>query len=485
MKSVGIVGSGIGGLSAAIRLASKGYRVTVFEKNDKPGGKASTINFDGFRFDTGPSLLTMIDVLNDLFAEAGENINDYLEVKKLDVLCKYYFEDDSIINAYSNPDKFYEEVNTKTKDDSINIKKYFSHTQKIYDVTKGVFLYNTYRGIKSLINSDSIKTLLQIHRIDSLRTMHKANSLFFKDERLIKMFDRYATYNGSNPYLAPATLNLISHVENSLGGYYLAEGMYSLTESLHKLSLKKGVEFRFNEEIISIETDSKRIISIESEKGKYKFDYFVSNLDALSFNKKYFTLSQTKIKDNLLSTSAMVFYWGMNGEFPELDTHNIMFAKDYKGEFDNLFKHRKITEDPTIYIYVSSKFNKGDAPKGCENWFVMINVPSDFGQNWEEEIDKSRENIIKKIEEVLKVNIRGKIATERTLTPEELAKRTGSYKGSIYGYSSNTKFSAFKRQSNRSNKYSNLFYCGGSSHPGGGIPLVILSGKNVSELIQG
>jgi phytoene desaturase len=313
--------------------------------------------------------------------------------------------------------------------------------------------------------------------------MHESNRKFFKDDRLIQMFDRYATYNGSNPYLAPATLNLISYVENSLGGYYLTKGMYELTDALYKLASKKGVEFNFEEEIISVESGDNKILSMKSNRNKYTFNYYISNLDALTANTRFFDLPKTKIDDNLLSTSAMVFYWGVNGVFPELDTHNIIFAQDYKREFDNLFQRKIISDDVTIYIYVSSKFNKNDAPPNCENWFVMINTPANFGQNWEEEINKTRETIINKIESRLNIRIRDKIISERTLTPDVLESKTGSFKGSIYGFSSNTKFSAFKRQSNRSKKYKNLFYCGGSAHPGGGIPLVILSGKNVCELI--
>ncbi len=279
--------------------------------------------------------------------------------------------------------------------------------------------------------------------------MHEANSCFFKDEKLVQMFDRYATYNGSNPYLAPATLNLISYVENSLGGYYLSKGMYELPDAMYKLALKKGVGFKFEEEIVSIESCGNKILSMKSDKSKYTFDYYISNLDALSANTRFFGLQKSEINDNLLSTSAMVFYWGMKGFFPELDTHNIIFAKDYAKEFENLFHHKIISDDVTIYIYVSSKFNKNDAPPNCENWFVMINTPSNYGQNWEEEVNKARDVIINKIESTLHIDFRDKIISEKTLTPDVLENKTGSYKGSIYGFSSNTKFSAFKRQSNR------------------------------------
>jgi len=180
----------------------------------------------------------------------------------------------------------------------------------------------------------------------------------------------------------------------------------------------------------------------------------------------------------------MVFYWGIKGRHPEFDAHNILFSNDYKKEFYELFEERTIPKDPTVYIYISSKFAKSDAPEGSENWFVMINTPANYGQNWEEAAKEVRKTIIKKIENIIGKSIEGSIAAERVLNPKILEAKTGSYKGSIYGFSSNTKLAAFKRQANRSNKYRNLYYCGGSAHPGGGIPLVILSGKNVSEMIK-
>lgn len=484
MKSVGIIGAGIGGLSAAIHLASKGFDVTVFEKTSMPGGKASSFTHQGFRFDTGPSLLTMIDVVENLFKEAGENMSDYLDVKRLDVLCKYFYPDGKQLNAYSDFNKFAIEIESKTSDTSENLSKYFSYSEKIFDLTKKIFLYDTYKGIKSVINAGSFKTLLKIRKIDSLRTMHDANQYFFSDPKLVQLFDRYATYNGSNPYFAPATLNLISHVENSLGGYYVSDGMYSLVKAIWNLALNKGVKFKFNQNVVSVNKSENIIESLLSENQSYYFDYYVSNLDSLSANKQFFGGDDFKINDDMLSTSALVFYWGMNAEYPQLDTHNIFFSSDYKKEFDCLFMKRTLTDDATVYIYISSKFNSSDSPAGCENWFVMINTPPNLGQDWKELTNTYRDIIISKIETVINTEIKSKILFEKTLNPEIMEKQSGSYKGSLYSYSSNTKFSAFKRQSNRSKKYKNLFYCGGSAHPGGGIPLVILSGKNVSELIQ-
>jgi phytoene desaturase len=484
VKSSGIIGAGIGGMSAAIRLAGSGYRVTVFEKNSAAGGKAGNLEFEGFRFDTGPSLLTMTDVLKELFESSGEQINSYLDIRKLDNLCRYFYSDGTVLNAYNDKEKFYDEAVMKSNVTRESLNLYSSYTKRIYDLTKDIFLFESYKGARSFMNFKSLKTLVQIGRIDPFRTLHEANKSYLKDERLVQLYDRYATYNGSNPYSAPATLNLISHVENALGGYYLADGMYGLTKGLYKLAEKKGVEFRFGEEVTGINRDGSQVTSLRTEKGDFTFDYYVSNLDSITTNKRFFDEPINNVKDELLSTSAMVFYWGIKGNHSELDTHNILFSGDYRREFIELFDERVIPTDPTVYIYISSKFAKSDAPEGFENWFVMINTPANFGQDWEEAVNGARKTIIKKIEKMTGKHIEGSIVAERILNPKILEDRTGSYKGSIYGYSSNTKSAAFKRQPNRSKKYNNLYYCGGSAHPGGGIPLVILSGKNAAEMIK-
>ncbi|MCI0473610.1 MAG: phytoene desaturase family protein [Ignavibacteria bacterium] len=482
-KSVCIIGAGIGGMSAGIRLARRGYDVTVFEKEKSYGGKASSVGFGGFTFDTGPSLVTMYNVIEELFSDSGEDIKDYLTVSKLDVLCRYFYPGGTILNAFQDFEKFAAEIEKNTTDKRNSLEKYLKYAKKIYDLTADIFLYNSDKSVKNFLTAKSFKTLFSIAGIDPFRTMHKANRSFFSDDKLVRLFDRYATYNGSNPYLAPATLNIISYVENSLGGYYFEGGMRALPEALYKLAVKKGVNFRFGEKVKSIEKMGSEITAVITGYSRYEFDYYISNADALVTNSELLKDGK-KIKENELSTSALVFYWGIEGLADGLETHNILFADDYKQEFDDLSVNKTVHNDPTVYIYISSKFNKSDAPENCSNWFVMVNAPADSGQDWGKESSRLKEIILRKIKSLTGIDISGKIKAEKILSPEMLEEITGSYKGSIYGYSSNSKFSAFLRTPNKSGRYKNLFYCGGSSHPGGGIPLVILSGRNAAAMIE-
>ena len=489
MKSrIGIIGSGLGGLSAAIRLASAGYEVEIFESNEYPGGKASSIEFDGFRFDSGPSLLTMPFVLENLFHEAGEKLSDYINLKKMDIICRYFYPDSTILNAYSDINKFATEVENNTSDSGQSVLEYLEYCKRIYELTAELFLFKSPSQIRTFFNLKAIKALLNINQIDSFRTMDKSNRRFFKDERVIQLFNRYATYNGSDPYQAPATLNIIQHVEYNLGAYLPQKGIYEITHALFDLAKKKNVKFNFNTEVTSIITEDRSVKAIKTENGSHSFDAIISNADV---NSTFHNLlnddssPEAKRYKNLEpSLSGLVFYWAIDAQCPRLEVHNILFSSNYKKEFEDIFERGVIPEDPTIYIYISSKYCSSDAPPGKENWFVMVNTPFIKDQNWNTEIVSTRDRIINKINSTLGINIENKILAERILSPVDIQNKTGSRRGSIYGISSNNRRAAFLRQPNKSRSYKNLYFCGGSAHPGGGIPLVILSGKIASELIK-
>lgn len=508
MKSISIIGSGLGGISAAIRLAHNGYDVTVYEKNEFPGGKAGSINFSGYRFDTGPSLLTMPFVIEELFSSVNENTADYIEFNKLENLCRYFYHDGTVLNAFSDLNKFDNEITSKTNESHSSLKKYLEYCRTIYELTSDIFLFSDLYSPKTYTNLKAFKTLFKLNKIDPFRTMNEANRAFFKDERLIQLFNRYATYNGSNPYKCPATLNIISHVEYSLGGYYLTGGMYSLTKAMYALAFKKGVKFKFNCPVEKIITAGKQVKGIVSGGKDILSDIVISNADVyqtygllLKHNSSTAAKRYQKLEP---SSSALVFYWGVNINSEKLDTHNILFSSDYKKEFNDLFDYKIIPADPTIYIYISSKFSPNDAPAGKENWFVMINAPNThlsphvrrrLSGNLEKtsppergrlrgDLNNIRQKILNKIKTFTGYDLSDKIDCEKILTPQEIEIRTGSFGGSIYGISSNSRNAAFLRQRNESKNYKGLYFTGGSAHPGGGIPLVILSGKICADKIM-
>jgi len=481
---IAVIGSGIGGLATACRLAAKGHEVTVFEKNSSPGGKIGQINMGGYRFDTGPSLFTLPELVEELYATAGEAIPSSFSYKKLEVLCKYFYNSGENLIAWSDQQKFTNECVQKLGEDPNNITKYLKKAALIYKITAEIFLFNSLHKAKNFMKFSVLKSLLQVNKLRFYKTMHGDNIGNFKSPLLIQLFDRYATYNGSNPYKAPATLNVIAHLENNLGAYFPEQGMYSIVKNIYELALKKGVIFNFNSIVNTIDIKNKKAVGIKVGDKTFTFDKIVSDSD-INYVANNMMDHPLKKRINRLepSSSALVFYWGVNKAFPELDLHNILFSADYKEEFNNLFKEKTINNDPTVYIFVSSKMVKGDAPENCENWFVMVNAPSNSKENWDDLIRVTRQNIITKINKSLKTNIEDYIEHESIASPITIEQNTLSKGGALYGNSSNSMFSAFLRHPNFLHSVKNLYFVGGSVHPGGGIPLCLASAKIVDNEI--
>jgi len=488
-KKAVIIGAGIAGIAAAVRLAVKGYSVDVFEANATPGGKLAEISKDGFRFDAGPSLLTLPGYIDELFALAGEDPSQYFKYQQLHIICKYFYEDGTRLTAYADEAKFIKEITTITGESAASLKKQRTNSSKIYELTNPIFLERGFNGLKSLFNKEALKALVNLPKLDTSRTMHRANQSFFKDERLVQFYDRYATYNGSNPYTAPATLNVIPHLEQQLGAYFPEGGMYSIVIALVKLAEELGVQFHYQSVVDEIVLNNKVIQGVKVKGELIIADIVVSNMDIWFTYKRLLKdhpeLHPQKTLQQERSSSALVFYWGINTTFDNLDLHNIFFSADYKAEFDHIWKEKSIYHDPTVYLNISSKLSPADAPPSCENWFVMINVPANTGQNWDSLITQARKNILVKLSRSLNRDVTPLIISESILDPRGIESKTSSYQGSIYGTSSNSKYAAFMRHANKSGQIRGLYFCGGSVHPGGGIPLCLLSAKIVSEEVGG
>lgn len=480
VKKALIIGAGIAGIATAIRLAVKGYRVEVFEANSYPGGKLSEIEQNGYRFDSGPSLLTMPQYVDELFELAGKDPSQYFQYQKLDIICKYFYEDGSKLTAYADEEKLISEISKLTGDPNA-IKKYLKNSSRIYKITDHIFLQQSLHRLRTYLNWKAIKTFLRLPQIDAFRTMHHANESLFKDSRMVQYADRYATYNGSDPYRAPATLNVIPHLEQHFGAYFPVKGMYGITQSLVVLAESLGVKFHYNSLVKQIIIKDRNAAGIKVNNKNIDADIVISNMDVWFTYHKLLSdhphLKPKKILSQERSSSALIFYWGIKKQFPELDLHNIFFSTDYKAEFDHIWQKQSIYNDPTVYVNISSKLKTDDAPPGCENWFVMINVPANKGQDWDQLIKEARTNILKKLSGILKTDIAELIDCESILDPRSIESKTSSYQGSIYGTSSNSQFATFLRHANRSSKIKNLYFCGGSVHPGGGIPLCLLSAK--------
>ena len=487
MKKVIVIGSGIAGLAVSIRLALKGYNVQVFEQNSYPGGKLSRFSIKDYRFDAGPSLFTMPHLVTELFKLAGEDVKNYFEFSKKEIACNYFWQDGTSFTAYGERKKFLKEVEKIFGEPQYNVDKYLKKAKKKYDLTSSLFLEQSLHKVKTFISLDTLKALFQLKTFELQKSLHQANTQSFSSPHLIQLFDRYATYNGSDPYQTSGIMTLIQHLESAYGTFVPKKGMVSITESLYGLAKRLGVKFSFETVVKEIKVELGVISGIKTKSGSFSSDYVISNMDVFHTYKKLLPneiLPINRLKQER-SSSAVIFYWGIKQSFPDLDLHNIFFSKNYKKEFQAIFKDKTVSEDPTIYINITSKEVVGDAPKGCENWFIMINTPADHGQDWTQIVNRLRSHIITNISKRLNVNLKNLIVCEEVLTPPDIESKTQSYMGALYGASSNDTMAAFLRHPNFSNRIKNLYFCGGSVHPGGGIPLCLLSAKIVDELIPG
>jgi len=482
MQTVSTVGAGIGGIATAIRLARKGYKVKVFEQQPNAGGKLNEIKLSGFRFDAGPSLFTLPQLVDELIAADSTSAFSY---QKLELITRYFFPDGTILNAWAEPERFAVEVAEKLNDKHTDVLRYLNESRELYELTANTFVYSPFPQLKNFFTLQSLKLAMNPKKLKAFETMHEVNCKFFSDYRTIQLFDRYATYNGSNPYLAPGTLTMIPHLEHNIGAYFPNAGMYAITSELVRIAEGLGVEFVYNAHVDKIDIRNGRIAGIKVNGIGVESNNVINNTDI--FTAYQTMLSEVPLASRLAaqqpSSSALIFYFGVKGNHPALDVHNILFTADYFSEFKSM-EQGSISDDPTVYIFITSKRIAADAPEGHENWFVMINVPPNTGQNWEELRLKARENILAKVKRMLGIDLDGLVVAEDFLDPVRIEKRTGSFRGSLYGISSNNRMAAFNRHPNRSKNVKGLYFVGGSVHPGGGIPLCLASAKIVDSYFK-
>lgn len=500
-KKVGIIGSGIAGLASAIRMAVRGHEVHVFEANAYPGGKLTEIQVGAYRYDAGPSLFTMPQYFEDLFALAGKDFKDYCPYQRLDTITHYFYPDGTQFKTYKEVEKSAAEMQEKLGVPKDTFKRHLDRSRKIFELTADTFLHQSIHKVQARTPFELMKMGVNLGVLDMFNTMHETNSKRFHNPKAVQYFDRFATYNGSNPYEAPGTLNIIPHLEHHIGAFFPKGGMISLSRSCYELAKELGVHFHFKARVKEIVVEKGKVAGIKWNPVKYvnhqhvddgevqqmPLDWVVSNMDVAYTYRQLMPTQEHphKTLNQPRALSALVFYWGIKKEFPQLGLHNIFFSKDYQNEFDTFFKQQSLADDLTVYINISSKYEKEDAPPGCENWFVMVNTPPQTGQDWDALIAKTRKNIIAKLSKALDADIESLIEAEEVLDPRIIETRNLSFQGSLYGNSSNNKWAAFLRHANFSSSVKGVYFCGGSVHPGGGIPLCLLSARIVDELIHG
>ena len=480
-----IVGGGLGGLAAAIRLAARGRRVVLLEKNERVGGKLNIVSEASYTFDTGPSLLTMPWVLRALFESAGARMEDALELVPVEPTCRYRWPDGTRFDAFQSLPLLLQAISQLDPRDVAGFLRFLAYAERIYQAVAEPFLLHPFDGLRDLITPALLR---DTWKIDPLRTVDQAVRSFFHSPYLRQVFNRYATYNGSSPYQAPATFNLIAYVEFAEGGWYLRGGMYTLARALERLAHQLGVDIRTSCPVARVLVRDGAACGVILDDGE-KLDAaaVIVNADpryayqALLPDQRRTAARLARLEP---SCSGFILLLGIDRTYPDLAHHNIFFSTDYRREFAAIFSKRVPAPDPTVYVCATSLSDPAHAPPGHTNLFVLVNAPAlDKRVNWGREAAGYRDTVIRKLERMGLAHLEQHIAYERIIAPDDLQMRYNAAGGAIYGLASNAPWTAFLRPPLRARDLRRLYFVGGGTHPGGGIPLVLLSGQAVAERV--
>jgi len=488
-KKVIVIGGGLGGMSAAIRLAADGYHVQLIEKGERLGGKLNKRSGNGFTFDTGPSILTMPWVLEQLFASADRNLHDYLTIERIEPQWRTFFEDGVTIDVTSDMPRMLEEIKSQSTKDANGFFEYLNYCSKMYEYSLKSFYKKSLSGLNELRALHNLKELIGM---DPMKSMDQITKKYFEDKHLQQLFNFMIMYIGSSPYHAPAVLSQLTYVQLGLGIYYVKGGMYKIAEAMDQLLNELQVDFRVNASVKQILTEGRKATGVKLENGEELFaDIVVSNLEAIPAyktllkNVPHAQRAQEDLGKYAPTVSGLVLLLGTDKQYDELAHHNFFFSEDPEKEFHEIFNEGKPAMDPTIYIGVSSKSDPTQAPDGKDNLFVLTHVPPlKEGETWEEYKDVYRGKILDKLERMGMKDLKKSIEFEYCFTPNDLQTLYGANGGSIYGVVTDRKKNGGFKIPSRSKLLDNLYFVGGSTHPGGGVPMVTLSGQLTADLIN-
>jgi phytoene desaturase len=459
----------------------------VLEQNQAAGGKMGELRAGGYRWDTGPSVITMRHVLEDLFAAAGRDMSDYVTLQPVEPLTRYFYPDGHIFDASRALTRVLAQIRQIDERDVEGYLEFLAYVARLHRIVGPVFIYDLPPRLSSFFKVAPLDAL----RVDGLRTMSQAINQHVKSPHLRQLLGRFATYVGASPYQAPATLNVIAHVELNQGVWYPVGGIYRIAQALTRLAEEVGVEIRTGCGVRSIEVRDSQVEGVTLDNGVHlPAAAVVANVDVATVYDTLLPASAASsgrlegLRKAELSCSGFILLLGVRGAHPELAHHNIFFSSDYPREFQEIFEKGVPPVEPTVYVAITSKTSSEDAPPGRENWFVSVNVPA-LGPAWDwgTRAGTYRQQVLEHLAR-RGFDIRRHIEVEKMVTPADLERLTGARRGALYGISSNQRWSAFRRPHNRAQDIRGLYFAGGTTHPGGGVPMVLLSGQVASQLLM-
>ncbi len=493
---VGVVGSGLGGLAAACVLAARGHTVTVFEKNEWLGGKAAVHAADGFRFDMGPTILTLPGVLKRIFEEAGKRIEDYLKLVELDPQWRCFFEDGHTLDLVSDTARM--QANIRQLADgasSDGYQKFIEMSHRLHDVSEKFFFWRSVGGIADTFRTSGAFNIGVLKDVLSLRMGQSVATVVRKhvpDARVAQMIDHFTQYVGSSPEASPAVLCGIAHMQTKEGVWYPIGGTRAVPEALVRLATELGVEFRCNADVVAIETVGCQATGIRLASGEtIAVDRIVSNCDAVRTHREllehYPQPTQfSRKRDFEPACSGVVLYLGLKERYDHILHHNFVFSRDPHEEFEWIYGRGEPAPDPTCYVCAPASTEPAVAPPGGEALYVLVHTPYlRPSHDWSAMLPEYREVILDKLERTGGMKgIRERIVSEASLTPEGIHKRYRVLNGAIYGLASHGKYLGAFKPANRSRDIHGLYLAGGAAHPGPGMPMVMMSGWIAADTLD-
>ncbi len=482
-----VIGAGIGGIATAARLAKNGYDVTVLEKESTPGGRANQIIRDGHRFDVGPTLFLMPEVWEETFAALGERMSDHLDLRRIDPTYKVHFDDGLQLELTSDIGKMQTQLEKVERTAFTGFLNYIAEGSRHYKMSLEKFVG---RNFYNLFEYFSLKNLPLLVQLKALKKHHANTGRFFKDERLKAAFTFQNMYLGLSPYDAPATYSLLQYTELAEGVWYPIGGMYAGIQALVKVAEKLGVKFIYNAPVKRLETNGNKILGVVLEGGRaFTADIFIGNADLPYIYKELLpdVKEARKLDNKLYTCSTIMFYWGVDREYPQIAHHNVFLGGDYKASFDRIFNDHTLPEVPSFYVHAPARTDPSAAPKGQDTLYVLIPVghlDARAEQDWDALVDRAREIVFERLaKEMDAKDLRERIKFEIVYQPKMWKDRFNLEKGAAFGLSHNFWQVGYLRPHNRHKKYKNLYFAGASTHPGTGLPIVLLSAKLTTQRI--
>lgn len=478
-----IIGGGLGGLAAALRLATSGWRVTVCEQSESFGGKMNSWSERGYRFDTGPSLITMPWVFEELFEAAGSRLHEHVELEQLHPLAAYSFDDGTRFTYTTSLPDWLPTLRQFEPREVDGFLKFMQLGARLFEVSQQTFL--RHRPLDRPHTND-LRVLRHLPLRYGWGNYHQTVAAHFRSPYLQQLYDRYPTYVGSSPYAAPATLAVIPYLEYACGGWYARGGLYRIVQGLLALAERAGINLLLRARVARIEHEGHRVKGVQLDDGvRLPAEVVVMNGDASDGPKLLDEASNNMLPFEQRSLSGLVFLLGLKRTLPELQHHSVYFSGDYRREFAQLFDERRFPDDPTVYVNAPSRSDRSLVPGAGETLFVMANAPANDIDTWDEaQISTARQSVFARLRRSGFPDIESDIVVSDVWTPRRIAQRYLMPGGAIYGTHWHGWRRAFLRPPNKDARYAGLYYVGGSTHPGGGTPTVLLSAQITCELIQ-